>query len=166
LPPADPGRYSGLLVMNTYLATAEEPLPEGFTQWRAMCRSRPDFAVGRILSRGNPHLSDAECAAYDAPFPDLSHRAATQAFPEMVPERADADGVAASREAASYWSEQWQGWSMMAVGAQDPVFTPMSMERLRQRIRGCPPPMLIPQGGHFVQEHGERIAEEALRKLP
>lgn len=166
LPPADPGRYGGLLMMNTYLATAEEPLPEGFTQWRAMCRSRPDFAVGRVLSRGNPHLSDAECAAYDAPFPDLSHRAATQAFPEMVPERADADGVAASREAASYWSEQWQGWSMMAVGAQDPVFTPMSMERLRQRIRGCPPPMLIPQGGHFVQEHGERIAEEALRKLP
>jgi pimeloyl-ACP methyl ester carboxylesterase len=95
----------------------------------------------------------------------MSYRAATQAFPEMVPERADADGVAASREAAAFWRDRWQGRSMMAIGAQDPVFTPASMERLRQQIRGCPPPMLIPNGGHFVQEHGEQIAVEALRRM-
>ena len=39
------------------------------------------------------------------------------------------------------------------------------MEQLRQRIRGCPPPMLIADGGHFVQEHGEQIAVEALRQM-
>jgi pimeloyl-ACP methyl ester carboxylesterase len=54
---------------------------------------------------------------------------------------------------------------MMAVGAQDPVFTPAHMDRLREGIRGCPPPMLIPEGGHFVQEHGAPIAVEALRVL-
>lgn len=166
LPQDDPARYRGLLVMNTYLATAEEPLPEGFTQWRAMCRSRPDFGIGRLLSRGNPHLSQAECGAYDAPFPDLSYRAATQAFPELVPEHADADGVVASREAAAFWRDRWQGWSMMAIGAQDPVFTPTSMDRLRVQIRGCPPAMLVSDGGHFVQEQGEQIAIEALRRMP
>ncbi|MFM7533691.1 MAG: haloalkane dehalogenase [Rubrivivax sp.] len=166
LPHADPTRYRALLVMNTYLATAEEPLPAGFTQWRAMCRSRPDFGIGRLLSRGNPHLSEAEWAAYDAPFPDLSYRSATQAFPEMVPERVDADGVAASREAAVFWRDHWHGQSLMAIGAQDPVFTPASMERLRSQIRGCPPAMLIADGGHFVQEHGEQIALEALRRMP
>jgi len=165
LPQADPARYRALLVMNTYLATAKDPLPEGFTQWRAMCRTRPDFGIGRLLLRGNPHLTEAEAAAYDAPFPDMSYRAATQAFPEMVPERADADGVAASREAAAFWRDRWQGQSMMAIGAQDPVFTPASMDRLRLQIRGCPPPMLIPNGGHFVQEHGEQIAVEALRRM-
>ena len=39
------------------------------------------------------------------------------------------------------------------------------MERLRQQIRGGPPPLLIADGGHFVQEHGKRIAVEALRQL-
>lgn len=165
LPMAAPARYVGLLVMNTYLATAEVPLPEGFLHWRAMCRDKPDFAISRLFSRGNPHLTAAECAAYDAPFPSMAHRAATQAFPEMVPEHPSADGVGASREAAVFWRERWQGRSMMVVGAQDPVFTPAAMERLRQQIRGCPPPMLIADGGHFVQERGEPIAVEAVRQL-
>lgn len=165
LPMESPGRYQGLLVMNTFLATAEEPLPEGFRQWRAMCRSRPDFGIGRLLARGNPHLTPAECAAYDAPFPDLGFRAATRAFPEMVPEHPQADGVAVSRAAARFWSEAWTGRSMMAVGLQDPVFSPGVMEALRGRIRGCPPPMRLPEAGHFVQEHGEAIAVEAVRGL-
>jgi pimeloyl-ACP methyl ester carboxylesterase len=165
LPMEAPGRYEGLLVMNTFLATAEEPLPEGFRQWRAMCRSRPDFGIGRLLARGNPHLTAAECAAYDAPFPDLGFRAGTRAFPEMVPEHPQADGVTVSRAAARFWAEAWTGRSMMAVGLQDPVFSPGVMEALRGRIRGCPPPMRLPEGGHFVQEHGEAIGAEALRLL-
>lgn len=165
LPMAEPARWRALLVMNTHLATADEPLPEGFVQWRAMCRARPDFAISRLFARGNPQMSEAECAAYDAPFPTLEHRAATQAFPERVPERADDDGAALSREAARFWAEGWAGRSMMAVGAQDPVFTPARMERLRQGIRGCPPAMLVAEGGHFVQEHGGPIAAEALVRL-
>lgn len=165
LPMASPARYCGLLLMNTHLATAEEPLPDGFLQWRAMCRGKPDFAISRLFSRGNPQMSAAECAAYDAPFPGPDFRVSTRAFPEMVPEHPTADGAAVSREAAVFWSQQWEGSTMMAVGTQDPVFTPAHMERLRQHIRRCPPPMLIAEGGHFVQEHGAVIAAEALRRL-
>jgi tRNA(adenine34) deaminase len=110
-------------------------------------------------------MSEAECAAYDAPYPTLAYRAATQAFPERVPEHPGDDGVSASREAAAFWRERWQGRSMMVIGAQDPVFTPAVMARLRARIRDCAPPMVIAEGGHFVQEHGARIATEALRQL-
>lgn len=165
LPMAAVARYRGLLIMNTYLATADEPLPEGFIQWRSMCKAKPDFAISRLFSRGNPQMSDAECAAYDAPFPDETYRAATRAFPEMVPEREDVDGVAASRRAAVFWADDWAGRSMMAVGALDPVFTPARMEALRRRIRGCPPAMLIPDAGHFVQEHGATIATQALKQM-
>jgi len=31
-----------------------------------------------------------------------------------------------------------------------------------QTIRGCPAPLLLPQAGHFVQEHGELVAAAAL----
>lgn len=158
-------RYRGLLIMNTHLATANEPLPEGFIQWRSMCKAKPDFAISRLFSRGNPQMSDAECAAYDAPFPDESFRAATRAFPDMVPEHEGADGVAASRRAAAFWADGWTGRSMMAVGVLDPVFTPARMESLRRHIHGCPPAMLIPDAGHFVQEHGAQIAAEALRQM-
>lgn len=165
LPMEAPERYRALLLMNTALATAEGPLPEGFVQWRAMCRSRPDFSISRLMARGNPHLTEAEAAAYDAPFPSPEFRAATRAFPERVPERPEQDGVEVSRRAAQFWSGEWTGRSMMAVGEQDPVFSPAVMEWLRARVRGCPPPLRIPQGGHFVQEHGEAIAAEALRQL-
>jgi hypothetical protein len=130
-----------------------------------MCRSRPDFSIGRLLGRGNPHLTPAECSAYDAPFPDLEHRAATRAFPERVPEHPGADGVAASREAARFWSETWSNRSMMAVGVKDPVFTAEAMAALRAGIRGCPPPMLVASAGHFVQEHGEAVAAQAVLQL-
>ncbi|MGL6113189.1 MAG: alpha/beta fold hydrolase [Rubrivivax sp.] len=106
LPMAAPARYRGLLVMNTYLATAKEPLPDGFVQWRSMCRSKPDFAISRLFSCGNPQMSEGECAAYDAPFPEQAYRAATRAFPEMVPELLSADGVAVSRQAAAFWARQ------------------------------------------------------------
>ncbi|MFY3384650.1 haloalkane dehalogenase [Paracidovorax sp. MALMAid1276] len=165
LPMAATERYSGLLIMNTYLATAEFPLPEGFLSWRAMCRNKPDFSISRLFARSNSHLSAEDCAGYDAPFPSLEYRAATQAFPDLVPEHPEDDGVEVSREAAVFWREHWRGRSMMAIGGKDPVFTPEAMERLRLQIRGCPPPMLIAEGGHFVQEHGGRIAHEALRNL-
>ena len=50
----------------------------------------------------------------------------------------------------------------MAIGMRDPVLGPDAMRALRAKIRGCPPPMEVEEGGHFVQEHGERIARAAL----
>ena len=37
------------------------------------------------------------------------------------------------------------------------------MRALQAQIRGCAEVMLLPEAGHFVQEHGERIAERALQ---
>lgn len=165
LPMAAPERYRALLVMNTFLATAHVPLPEGFVQWRTMCSAKPEFSIARLFARGNPQMTEAESAAYDAPFPGADHRAATRAFPGMVPDNPQVDGVAVSRRAAHFWAQEWTGRSMMAIGERDPVFTPALMAQLRDGIRGCPPPLRIVEGGHFVQEHGEVIAVEALRAL-
>ncbi len=162
LPMAAPQRYRGLLVMNTTLATGDAPLSPGFLAWREMCRKNPEFDVGRLFARGNPQMSDEECAAYGAPFPDRGHRAALRAFPPMVPDSPDADGAAISRQAREFWSVQWTGKTMMAIGAQDPVLGVHVMQALRENIRGCPEPMVIDQAGHFVQEHGEQIARAAV----
>ena len=162
LPMAMADRFDGLLAMNTLLATGDKPLSPGFVQWRAMCRDKPLFGVGRLFGRGNPHLSDAECAAYDAPFPDPGYRAALRAFPERVPQGVDDPGAALSRAAREFWRHQWQGRSLLVVGAQDPVLGLPTMQALRQDIKDCPEPIVLPQAGHFVQEHGEAIAARAV----
>ena len=162
LPMAAPQRYQGLLVMNTTLATGDAPLSPGFVAWREMCAKNPEFDVGRLFGRGNPQMSADECAAYNAPFPDRGHRAALRAFPPLVPDGMDADGAAVSRAARDFWHDEWTGQTLMAIGAQDPVLGEPVMRALQQVIRGCPEPMLLPQAGHFVQEHGEAIATAAL----
>jgi len=162
LPMAAPQRYKGLLVMNTTLGTGDAPLPAGFVAWREMCAKNPEFDVARLFARGNPQMSAAECAAYSAPFPDKGHRAALRAFPPMVPDNPDADGAAISRQARSFWQNDWTGRTLMVVGAQDPVLGPPVMRELQALIRGCGEPVVLPQAGHFVQEHGESVARQAL----
>ncbi|MDP1739522.1 tRNA adenosine(34) deaminase TadA [Polaromonas sp.] len=162
LPMASPQRYRGLLVMNTTLGTGDVPLSPGFVAWREMCAKNAEFDVARLFARGNPQMSAEECAAYNAPFPDKGHRAALRAFPAMVPEFEDSDGAAVSRQARDFWRERWQGQALMAVGAQDPVLGLPVMHGLQKVIRGCPAPLVLEQAGHFVQEHGQAIAEQAL----
>ena len=165
LPMVAPDRYRALLVMNTALTTGEQPLSPGFVAWREMCAKHPEFSVSRLFARGNPHLSPAECAAYDAPFPDAGYRAALRAFPPMVPEFVDSPGAAIARQARDFWRQRWTGRTLMAVGAQDPVLGPLVMRELAAQIQGCPQPWLIEAAGHFVQEHGEPIARRALTEL-
>jgi tRNA(adenine34) deaminase len=163
LPMASESRYCGLLVMNTTLGTGDAPLPEGFLAWRQMCATNPEFDIGRLFARSNPQLNAQECAAYDAPFPDSGHRAALRAFPRMVPEFENSEGAAISRLAREFWRDSWTGQTMMAIGCKDPVLGQPVMLKLQQLICGCPPPLLLDQAGHFVQEHGEPIALAAVK---
>ena len=154
-------RITRLIVMNTALATGQAPGP-GFLAWKNYALSTPDLPIGALIKRGTPHLSDAEVAAYDAPYPDASYKAGAQVFPALVPVTPDMAGAELSRAAADFWSNAWEGQSFMAVGDADPVLGPEVMTALRRRIRGCPEPMMIAGGGHFVQEWGELIARAAL----
>ncbi len=162
LPMAVPQRFAGLVVMNTALATGDVPLSPGFLAWREMCAKNPDFDIARLMARGNPQLSQQECAAYMAPFPDKGHRAATRVFPPMVPDHPQADGAALSQQARHFWQYDWHGRSMMAVGMPDPVLGWDTMQALRKVIRNCPEPLQLLDAGHFVQEQGESIAQSAV----
>ncbi len=162
--PLDAGaraRITRLLVMNTGLAVGAPP-SDGFLAWRAYAASTPDLPVGALMKRSTPMLSEAEVAAYDAPFPDARHKAGVRAFPALVMTDPEMPGVAESKAALKFWSEDWSGRSFMAYGAADPVFGPSAMEALRARIRGCPPALVIQDGGHFVQEWGAPIAAATL----
>jgi haloalkane dehalogenase len=148
--------------MNTGIAVGESMGP-GFDAWRAFMAGKPDVIVGQLMKRGTPILSEAEAAAYDAPFPDQRYKAGVRRFPQLVMTDPGMEGVAESRAARDFWANDWNGPSFMAYGGADPVFRPEAMEALRAGIKGCPPALVIPDGGHFVQEWGGPIAQAALK---
>ena len=154
--------FSRLLIMNTTLGTGDVQLSKGFLDWRAWVRKNPDMSAGRLLKLTCPHLSEAECAAYDAPFPDIHYKAGVRRFPDMVPDRQDAPGAELSRSAREWLRNKWEGSVFMAIGMKDPVLGPPVMQVLRNDIRNCPVPYEHPNAGHFVQEWGEEIAREAI----
>jgi len=164
LPMEPPLRFSRLLLMNTVLGTGDKPLGDGFLAWRQWCRDNPDMSAGRLLGRACPHLSDAEKAAYDAPFPDATYKAGARAFPELVPDHPDAPGAALSRDARDWLSQQWTGKTFMAIGMTDPVIPPPAMMGLQKTIRGCPDPFEVKDGGHFLQEWGKSVAQAAVNR--
>lgn len=161
--PVDPGfreRLDRLLVMNTVLPVGE-PLGPHYDRWRALVRSTPDPPVGRWMSDAEPLLTPQESAAYDAPFPDARYKAGVRTFPELAMVEPGMDGVTEAVAARRFWSQEWTGRTFMAIGAQDPDVA--TMGPLRQQIRGCPEPFVLPDAGHFVPEHGARVARAALR---
>jgi haloalkane dehalogenase len=162
LPMQMPERLTRLLVMNTTLGTGDVQLSKGFLDWRTWVRKNPDLSAGRLLHLTCPHLSPAECAAYDAPFPDVAYKAGVRRFPEMVPDRPDVPGAELSRQARDWLRNEWNGKAFMAVGMKDPVLGPPVMQALRRDIRNCPTPFEHPEAGHFVQEWGREVAERAL----
>ena len=110
-----------------------------------------------------PVLSDAEAAAYGAPFPNKRSKAGVRRFPEMVMVEPGMEGVDISRKARDFFRNDWTGRTFMAVGQQDPVLGGAVMDQLKADIRGSSDLMSIPDGGHFLQEWGGPIAEAALK---
>ena len=161
LPQAMPERFSRLIIMNTALATGTKP-SDGFIAWRDYSNANPDLNVGGLMRRSTPGMTEAEAAAYDAPFPDVSYKAGVRRFPQMVMIEPDMEGVETSREALHFWRHQWQGKTFMAVGEQDPVLGVDVMQAMAGVIKDCPPPMIIKEAGHFVQEWGDQVAQAAL----
>lgn len=162
LPMDYPDRFSRLLVMNTALGVGKGA-SEGFIAWRDFMANTPDLDLAGLMQRATPILTDAEAKAYAAPFPDATYKAGVRRFPALVPISPEMEGVQTSQKASRFWSEDWTGDSFMAVGMQDPVLGPDTMAWLRSVIRNCPEPLEIAEGGHFVQEWGEPIAQAALK---
>ena len=164
LPMDMPERFERLLVMNTALGTGDVPLSPGFVAWRDYVAKTPGMDCGKLLGRACPHLSEAEAAAYEAPYPDAASKAGVRRFPQLVPDGPDAPGAALSRRARDWWRNAWKGEAFMAIGMKDPVLGPPVMHALRKIIRNCPEPYLHAEGGHFLQEWGGDVAREALRR--
>ena len=155
-------RFKKLLVMNTGISNGE-PLQEAAVQWMSFCESVPEMPVGGLIAcDAGSAVNVMDVLAYDAPFPDNSYKAGVRKFPQMIPTDSSDDAVKYGLRAIEFWSNDWNGESFMAIGMKDAILGEPAMMALKSVIKDCPEPMKIEEAGHFVQEYGVEVAEQAL----
>ena len=159
LPMEFPDRFKRLLIMNTALMMGPAK-SAAFDKWKEDVTTAEDLDLSSFMRKYEPVITKAEGDAYAAPFPDRSYKAGVYKFPKLV--GTDTYGIEVSQKAAGFWSQQWDGEVFMAVGMKDEMLGPPVMSHMQSLIKGCPPPLEINDAGHFVQEHGELVAEKAL----
>ncbi len=162
LPQEMPERFKRLVIMNTGLMAGPVNMP-AFDAWQADIDSDPDVPIEFIMQKNEPSITEVTAKAYAAPFPDQTYKAGVRKFPHLIARSMDAPGIKTSQRAAGFWSNEWNGESFMAIGMKDQMLGPGVMNHIRTFIKGCPEPLEIAEGGHFVQEAaGPLIAQKAL----
>ena len=149
----EPDRYARVAIGNGGLPTGHGPASEAFLAWQRFSQETEHFPVGRIIDGGCTTLLSPEViAAYDAPYPDDSYKAAVRVFPTLVPTSSD-DPATPDQEAAWRVLERFEKPFLLCFSDADPI------------TRGGDAPFLakvpgaqgqqhttIEGGGHFLQE--------------
>ncbi len=102
---AMPERFARVVAMNTGIPSGEERdgVGPGFARWRARAQAMTAMDVPAMLRfavRGRA-LTDAEAAAYGAPFPSPEYQTGALVFPRLVPTRLDHAGAYDNRAAVA-----------------------------------------------------------------
>jgi haloalkane dehalogenase len=161
---AFPDRFAAVVVSNTGLPVGTG-WSEGFKNWLDFSQRVPELPIGFILNSGcERELSDAERAAYEAPFPDETYKEGARQFPALVPITAEHASVAENRAA---WTvlERFTKPFVTAFSDRDPV-TGGGDVLFQTRIPGAQgQPHVTLKGGHFVQEDSPAEIAALLHRL-
>jgi haloalkane dehalogenase len=148
---AFPERFAGVVVANTGLPIGTA-FSEGFAQWLAFSQSTEDLPIGVIVNMGTAReLSDAEVAAYDAPFPDASYKGGACQFPTLVPITPEHGSVEENKAAWAVLT-QFDKPFVTAFSDADPI-TGGGDAVFRKLVPGAKDqPHVTLSGAHFLQE--------------
>lgn len=150
---AMPERFARVVVANTALPTGDQPMGPAFEAWRAYSQEAPVFDAGRIVYGGTTgKITEAEIAAYNAPYPDATYQAGARQFPMLVPATPDDPARDANRAA---W-EVLRGLDtpfLTAFGADDKIMAGVDkgFQKLLPGAQGQKH-TILPDAGHFLQE--------------
>jgi len=157
---AAPDRFTRVAVGNTALPIGTGAGP-GFDAWLAASQQIDFTNTSRLMKRAvvARELSEAELAAYDAPFPDESYTVGAKVFPTLVPITPEHPQVQENKAA---WKvlQAWEKPFLTLFGTDDPVLGNLAALFIDQ-VPGAvgQPHKSFSPGGHFIQDdRGEELA--------
>jgi haloalkane dehalogenase len=152
--PLHPDRFARVIASNTGLPTGEGA-NKFMEQWLEFSQSVDELPIGHLIDNGTTRaLSDAEQAAYLAPYPDGSYQTAALQFPLLIPVQPDNPGVpicVATWEFLSTWTKPF----LTVFGSDDPIsFKPGAHLKFQRKVPGAAgqPHRVIEGARHFIQE--------------
>ncbi|AOP36545.1 haloalkane dehalogenase [Leptospira tipperaryensis] len=154
-------RFSRIVAGNTFLPTGDIPPKEDFLKWRHFSQNVKRLSIGTIVKNGCvSELSKEIVAAYDAPYPEESFKAAARKFPALVPITPDDPASEPNRKA---WEilKTWKKPFLVAFSDSDPITKggDIFFRRIVPGTKGQKH-VTIANAGHFLQEDkGEELAE-------
>jgi haloalkane dehalogenase len=158
-----PGAFARMVVMDTGLFTGHQRMTDAWTAFRDFVERTEDLPVGFLVQGAcKRELSEAEVAAYDAPFPTPPSKAGARAFPLMIPRSPEEPGAREGQAVLDALKEDTRPM-LILWAAEDPIIPPKTGARFAEAL-GRPEPELIPDASHFLQEDqgamiGARIAQ-------
>jgi haloalkane dehalogenase len=159
-----PERFARVVAMNTGFPTGERRPGPAFMTWRLYSQRQRALnlpAMMRSAVRGRT-LTDAEAAAYAAPFPSAEYQTAALVFPRLVPVRPDHPGAYDNRRAVAVLRSL--EIPVLLPWADGDAVTGRDGGGLRAIFKNAAPPITIAGAGHFIQEdRGEQVAEQIAR---
>ena len=149
----NPDRFARVVAANTGLPDGSVRLPEVWWRFHDFVQRTPDLPIGFLVDGATlRQLSDAERAAYEAPYPSPDFQAGPRAMPGLIPQERDAPGAAENRAA---WQvlERWDKPFLTAFSDSDPI-TRGAEHLFQTRIPGAREleHPTIEGAGHFLQE--------------
>lgn len=149
---AFPERFARVVVGNTGLPTGATIGP-GFQAWLDFSQKTPTFPTSFIIQGAVARtMTDAEKAAYDAPYPDESYKEGARQFPTLVPISPEHPSVA---ENLAAWKvlETFEKPFLTTFSDSDPV-TKGGERVFQERVPGAKgqPHRTIVGARHFLQE--------------
>jgi haloalkane dehalogenase len=158
-----PDRFSRIVIMDTGPFTGHQRMSDNWLKFREFVRSNEDVPVGFLVRGGcKEDPGDEVIDAYEAPYPTPASKAGTRAFPLILPTEPDAPGAAEGKQVADALRTDERPTLVLWADA-DPVLPFSVGERVASQLN-FPPPVKVPDAGHFVQEDaggeiGRLIAE-------
>ena len=151
--------------------------PGAFVQWQQAVAALDELDVAELMGKATlngvgtpgivpPPLTDAEAAAYAAPYPDRSFQGGVLAFPALASPQGDSDDVYGTWIAAWDVLERWTKPFLCLYGKADPVLGYFD-DVFIANVPGAAgqPHQTFPDTGHFVQEEQPEALVAAIDAL-
>ncbi|MBI4763145.1 MAG: alpha/beta fold hydrolase [Deltaproteobacteria bacterium] len=156
-----PERFKRLVAMNTGITPGVKS-HKAFSDWLRSSQAMKEMPVDQMMRRAvNRPLTDAEAAAYQAPFPSKEYQTCALLFPRLVPIRPDQPGSYDNRLAI----ERLKTLDLpvkLIWGEKDEVTKPNG-PYLARVFKNAGPLEMIKNAGHMIQEDaGEKVGKQIL----